>query len=223
MLSQYKAVCFDMDGTLMNTDIDYAAMADLVFDEMIKAGIPENAIDRAGGSKFNLDSGVRYLVEAGRGNELHDIEKRIASRARDIELENSDLARPFPGALRLLTELRKNGFKTGVLTRGCREYATKILTQNNVMELLDGLVCRDDFSEADAKPSSAAMHNLAKAIGCSVNDVIYIGDHGMDYKCAKTAGSGFIGVLSGAYTKEDWKKVGEVEIVNTIADLFELL
>jgi Predicted phosphatases len=223
MLSQYKAVCFDMDGTLMNTDVDYSAMADLVFDEMVKAGIPESAIDRSGGSKFNLDSGVKYLVEAGRANELHEIEKRIASRARDIELENSDLARPFPGALRLLTELRKKGFKTGVLTRGCREYAAKILTQNNVMELLDGLVCRDDFSEADAKPSPMAMQNLAKAVGCNVNEIVYIGDHGMDYKCAKTAGAGFIGVLSGAYAKEDWKKAGEAEIVNTIADLFEML
>ena len=223
MLSQYKAICFDMDGTLMNTDVDYAKMADLVFDEMVKAGIPESAIDRSEGSKFNLDSGVKYLVENGRGKELHEIEKRIASRARDIELENSDLARPFPGAIRLLTELRKKGFRTGVLTRGCREYATKILTQNNVMELLDGLVCRDDFSEADAKPSPVAMQNLAKAVGCNVNEMVYIGDHGMDRKCAKAAGAGFIGVLCGAYAKEDWKKAGEAEIVNTIADLFEML
>ena len=223
MLSQYKAVCFDMDGTLMNTDVDYAKMADLVFDEMVKAGIPESAIDRTEGSKFNLDSGVRYLVEAGRGNELHEIERRIASRAREIELENSDLARPFPGALRLLTELKKKGFRTGVLTRGCREYATKILTQNNVIDLLDGLVCRDDFPEADAKPSPVAMRNLAKAVGCAVDELIYIGDHGMDYKCARSAGAGFIGVLSGAYAREDWKKAGEAEIVNTIADLFEML
>ena len=207
----------------MNTDVDYAKMADLVFDEMVKAGIPESAIDRTEGSKFNLDSGVRYLVEAGRGNELHEIERRIASRAREIELENSDLARPFPGALRLLTELKKKGFRTGVLTRGCREYATKILTQNNVIDLLDGLVCRDDFPEADAKPSPVAMRNLAKAVGCAVDELIYIGDHGMDYKCARSAGAGFIGVLSGAYAREDWKKAGEAEIVNTIADLFEML
>jgi Predicted phosphatases len=207
----------------MNTDVDYEKMANLVFDEMVKAGIPENAIDRSEGSKFNLDSGVRYLVEAGRKNELHEIEKRIASRARDIELENSDIARPFPGALRLLTELRKKGYKTGVLTRGCREYASKILTQNNVIELLDGLVCRDDFQESDAKPSPVAMQNLAKAVGCEVNEIIYVGDHGMDYKCAKAAGAGFIGVLSGAYAKQDWKKAGEAEIVNTIADLLEML
>jgi len=207
----------------MNTDVDYAKMADLVFDEMVKAGIPESAIDRTEGSKFNLDSGVRYLVEAGRGNELHEIERRIASRAREIELENSDLARPFPGALRLLTELKKKGFRTGVLTRGCREYATKILTQNNVIDLLDGLVCRDDFPEVDAKPSPVAMRNLAKAVGCAVDELIYIGDHGMDYKCARSAGAGFIGVLSGAYAREDWKKAGEAEIVNTIADLFEML
>ena len=223
MLSSYKAVCFDMDGTLMNTDVDYSKMADLVFSEMIRIGVPESEIDRSGGSKFNLDKGARYLMMSGRADELHGIAGTIASRAREIEMENSDLARPFPGAIRLLTELRKKGYKTGILTRGCREYAEKILTQNNVMELLDGLVCRDDFPEAYAKPSPVAMQNMAKAIGCTAEDIMYVGDNGMDHRCAKASGAGFIGVICGTYSREDWKKEGEAEIVNTIADLFEML
>ena len=223
MISSFKAVCFDMDGTLMNTDVDYIKMSDLVFDEMVRAGVPEAMIDRKGGNKFNIDSGVKFLVGQGRQNELYEIEKRIASRARDIEMENSDLARPFPGAIRLLTELRKKGYRTGVLTRGCREYAEKILTQNHIIELLDGLVCRDDFPEKDAKPSPVAMQNLAKAVKCNTKDIVYVGDHGMDYKCAVSAGSGFIGVLSGGYDRNDWKNLGDVDVVNTIADILEML
>lgn len=220
MLSGYKAVGFDMDGTLLNTKVDYEKMANLVFDEMVKSGVPEEAINRKEGFKFNLDSGVEYLLKAGRKDEIYEIYYRIAKTARDVEMENVELARPFPGAIRLINDLKKKGYKVGVLTRGCREYAEMALRLTGVLELLDGLVCRDDGHEKDAKPSPEAMRNLGNAMNVKAEEIIYIGDHKFDYLCAKDSGAGFIGVLSGGYCADDWKSLDEnMTIVNTIADL----
>ena len=44
---RYKALCFDMDGTLLDTKVDYQKMSDLVFDEMIRIGVPEEVIEQA--------------------------------------------------------------------------------------------------------------------------------------------------------------------------------
>jgi phosphoglycolate phosphatase len=220
MISGYKAVGFDMDGTLLNTKVDMKKMADLVFDEMVRSGVPEDEIDRDGGFKFNLDSGMDYLVRTGRADEIYEINRRISKAARDVEMENVRMARPFPGSVRLLNVLRKKGYKVGVLTRGCREYAETALTVTGVIGLLDGLVCRDDFPESEAKPSPRSVFNLAAALGTGVRDILYLGDHKFDYLCARDSGAGFIGVLSGGYRRSDWASVSaDIELINTVADL----
>jgi len=220
MISGYKAVCFDMDGTLLNTKVDMRKMADLVFDEMVRVGVPEDEIDRSGGFKFNLDSGMDYLVKTGRADEIHEINKRISKAARDVEMENVGMARPFPGSVRLLNDLKKKGYKVGVLTRGCREYAETALGMTGVLDILDGLVCRDDLPERDAKPSPVSMINLAKVLCVKAADILYLGDHKFDYLCARDAGAGFIGVLSGGYGKNDWKALDpNIVMMNTVADL----
>ena len=222
MISGYKAVGFDMDGTLLNTKVDYSKMSNLLFDEMVKVGVPEDVIDRTESSKFNIDAGVNFLIRNGRIDELYDIQVRIADTAKKIELENAELARPFPGAVKLLRSLKSKGYKVGVLTRGSREYAEYVLKLTGTLELLDGLVCRDDHPEKEAKPAPDAMQHLAKSLGVDVCDILYLGDHSYDYLCAKSSGAGFIAVLSGGFDKKDWKALDEnIEIINTINDLNE--
>jgi phosphoglycolate phosphatase len=220
MISGYGAVGFDMDGTLLNTKVDMTRMAKIVFDEMVRTGVPEDEIDRTQGYKFNLDGGIDYLIRTGREDDIYRIYERIEGAARDIEMENVLMARPFPGAVRLLKGLRADGYRIGVLTRGCREYAETALGITGVLGLIDGLVCRDDFPERDAKPSPAAMRNLARILGVETSDILYLGDHKFDYLCARDAGAGFIGVLSGGYGAGDWRAVDEgIAMINTIADL----
>ena len=46
--TRYRAVGFDMDGTLLDTRVDYRRMTEIVLDEMKRMGVPESAIDRSG-------------------------------------------------------------------------------------------------------------------------------------------------------------------------------
>ena len=69
---KYKAVCFDMDGTLLNTKVDYVKMANVAFNEMVRLGVPETAIDRSESFKFNIDSGIEYLKKHNKVGHLQD-------------------------------------------------------------------------------------------------------------------------------------------------------
>ena len=219
-VASYKAVVFDMDGTLLDTRIDYSRMTELVYAEMRTIGVPEEALDGSGSTKFNIESGVRYLVSEGRKHELYELEGRINGRAKDLEMENADEARPVPGALELLMLLRKQGYLTGVLTRGSREYAEYVLTLCGAIELLDVLVCRDDHPEKDAKPSPQAMKHVAEILGVLTEDILYIGDHSYDHQCARDSGAGFIAVLTGTYDQEDWLRTGEdIPVLGSVADM----
>ena len=221
--SRYKAVCFDMDGTLLDTKVDYEKMSNVIFDEMVRIGVPEEVIDRSEGFKFNLDSGVNYLFSQGRADEVYAIGIRVAKIARDIEMEKVDEARPFPKAVRLLELIRSKGLKTGLLTRGCREYAEAAMKICGVTELLDGVVARDDYPESEAKPSPKAMEHMAEMLSVRPEEILFFGDHVFDYHCARDAGSGFVGVLTGTYTRKDWEEMNVTDVYDSVGDYFDHL
>ena len=219
----YLAVGFDMDGTLLRTDVDYSKLCKAVCDVMRDAGVPERVLSLKESSKVNLDAGVNYLKRNGRSCDIPDVLERVHDGVSSVELENVVTARPYDGAEGMIEYLKDKGYKIGVLTRGGREYATKALTVAGVIDMLDALVCRDDHDESESKPSPVAMGRLAKAMNVRPNDILYIGDHKLDYFCARDSGAGFIGVLT-RYTKEDWAAVSkDIRIIGTVADLTGIL
>ena len=220
---RYKAVCFDMDGTLLDTKVDYQKMSDLIFDEMVAIGVPEDVIDRREGYKFNIESGVNYMASVGRLDEVYAIGDKIAKVARDTEMERVDEAKPFPKAEILLKKIREMGLKTGLLTRGCREYAEAAVKICHVDDLLDSIVARDDYPESEAKPSPKAMEHMADAIGVKPSEILYFGDHTFDYQCARDAGSGFVAVLTGTFTEDDWKNIPDIMIFGSVGDFYDEL
>lgn len=220
---RYKALCFDMDGTLLDTKVDYQRMSDLVFDEMVRIGVPEDFIDRKEGFKFNIESGVKYLESQGRMEDVYAIGPKIAKVARDIEMEKVDEARPFPKGDLLLDWAHKNGLKTGLLTRGCREYAEAAVRISGIQGRLDDIVARDDYPESEAKPSPLAMQHMAEKLGIRTDEILFFGDHMFDYQCAKESGAGFVAVLTGTFTKDDWQRIPDIEIFDSVGDFYDRL
>ncbi len=221
---KYRAVCFDMDGTLLDTKVDYVRMSQLVYDVFAELGVPEEVIDRGQGFKFNIDKGYAWLSDHGMKEEMYGINARVAKQSRDIEMENVHLAKPFPGGREMLLALREKGYMTGVLTRGCREYAEAALSTAGVIDLLDAIIARDDYPETDAKPSPAAMRHLADRLDLRPEEILFLGDHLFDYQCASSSGAEFIGVLSGTYKNDDWLELSkDIVTLPTVSYLVELL
>lgn len=220
---RYRAIGFDMDGTLLRTYLKYDRLRRLVYDAMIDARVPEHVLFLTESSKFNLDAGINYLKKNGRSADIPDVMNRIQKETRDLEMENVEEARPYEGAEKMIGYLKGKGYRIGVLTRGGREYAVRALTVSGVIGELDALVCRDDHGEEEAKPSPKAMFYLADALGVEAEDILYLGDNKIDYLCARDSGAGFIGVLT-RYTKEDWAAVDkDIRIIDTVADLIGIL
>lgn len=223
----FKGVGFDMDGTFMNTKVDYVKLANVIFDEMIDMGVPESAIVRENGSKFDLDSGIDWLFRNGRGAEVYTIQDRVSERATAVEMENANLAKPFDGSVEVLKSLKKKGYKVGILTRGGHKYAEYVLKLCGVLDEFDAVVARDDFPEKDAKPSPVAMVNLGKALGgLDPKEILYLGDHKFDWFTARDSGAGFYGVMTGHYkTEEEWTEAcGEkVPVLKSVKDLLEFI
>jgi Predicted phosphatases len=221
---RFKAVAFDMDGTFMDTTVDYVKLLNVVFDEMIATGVPESAIIRSGGALTELKSGLEWLANNGRQKEVDAIFSQISERTTRIEMEHADTSKPFDGAVEVLDLLKSRKYKTGILTRGGRSYAEYVLKRSNVWHMFDAIIARDDFPESEAKPSPMAMVNLGNAMGLKAEEILFLGDHQIDWLTARDSGAGFYGVLSGGFSIADWKKAdNDIAVLNTVKDLLEII
>ena len=221
---RYKAVGFDMDGTFMKTKIDYSKLSNVVYDSLIEMGIPRSAIVRSNGVKGEIECGKRWLIENGRAEDAGSINKRIADRSTVVEMEFHDVSRPFEGAVDVVNALRKKGYKTGIITRGGREYAECILGLNGVIKLFDAIVARDDYPDEEAKPSPKAMVNFGRLVGVLPNEILFLGDSKMDWLTARDSGAGFYGVLTGSLGLEEWKAIDpNIQVIESVASLLEMI
>lgn len=212
-----------MDGTVMDTLVDYVKLARIVEDEFVFQGIPEEVIeqDRAIDAMTN---GLAWL-EKNKPEALVGLEKRINDRATAVECEHADLAKPFPGAVDLLKELKSKGYKVAILTRGGRDYAKLILGASGILDIFDGLVARDDYPRAEAKPSAKAMEHMCQQIGVECSEVLYVGDGTVDWRTAVNAGSQFIGVTSGHTDEASWRAAAgdDIVLLPSVADIRKMI
>ena len=219
----FKAVAFDMDGTFIETVVDYVRLANVVFDEMTAAGVPENEINR-GASQSEMTSGMRWLINNGKKDLANSMYSKIADKTTDIEMEHSSIARPFDGAVEVLELLKSKGYRTGILTRGGRSYAEHILGKCNVLHMFDAIVARDDFPDDEAKPSPKAMFNLGTAMGVAPEEILFLGDHKYDWMTARDSGAGFYGVLSGGFDIKDWNNVSRnIPVLKSVQSLLDII
>jgi len=220
---EYLAVGFDMDSTLLDTNVNYRKLSLVVYNEMIKVGVPENILGKTAGSIYNMSKGSEYLTKNGRTDDIRVVKDNVREMMMSVELENVMTSKPYKGAEEMLTYLKNKGYKIGVLTRGSRQYAVKALTVSGVIDMLDALVCRDDFDEDESKPSPIAMKHFADALDLEPKDILYLGDDAIDFFCARDSGAGFIGVLT-MNTKEEWKMIDDrIPVIDTVTELLKIM
>ena len=217
-----RAVVFDLDGTLIYNHTNFLKMRQCVVGELAAAGIPAELLDAN-------EIIVENMARAEKYAQTHQIDiaslyaKTGAVMSR-IELETVDLTTPVEGALETIIALKNECYQVGILTRGSRQYAEKALQAANLDIGFDAFLCRDDYPEKEAKPSPLAMQRVASMMRVEVTECLYVGDHEIDRNCAVAAGAQFMGVLTGAYSAEDWQRIGAQYLpsIASLQDFFAL-
>ncbi|QLH74149.1 MAG: HAD family hydrolase [Methanomassiliicoccales archaeon] len=214
-----KGIVFDFDGTLVESTIDYAAMRDSILRVISDYGVPQSLVSRNKSSADNIIVALNYLSKLLSHDELIEFEHDIDRESIKIELSEVEKTRPVKGACEAIDMLRDRGIRTGILTRGSREYVEKGLNIAGFKFDKRSIVCRNDHRLNEAKPNPLSMIRAANAIKTPIDKCAYVGDHIMDLRCAKGAGVIFIGVLSGYNDLERWKGSMVDALLNSVAEL----
>lgn len=190
LLAEVDAVLFDLDGTLVETNIDFPQMKREVI-----ALAAEYGLDTTGMFKMDIlavvDATAQALTSQGRLNEARISRKRAMKVLEDIELIHAAGTREVPFARELVAALRTRGAGIGIVTRNCRRASEMSLRITAIVP--DVLVSRDDCVRH--KPHPDPIHRALQLLGAKAANSVMVGDHTMDIESGKAAKMKTIGFL----------------------------
>jgi phosphoglycolate phosphatase len=191
-MGRYKAVVFDLDGTLQDSKIDYEVMTERVREILIREGIPDNALGDRRAVYLIIRGGGDSLLELGvRGERVQTVLDLMTEAMNKTELEATDTVEPKRNALQILETLHRNGVLLGIATRSHRAYAEVCLAKMGMRQYIRGILARDDVPFP--KPDPRHLFETIALLEVDPGDVLYVGDTTTDLETARAAEVDFVG------------------------------
>jgi HAD superfamily hydrolase (TIGR01509 family) len=198
-----KAVLFDIDGTLVDSNYLHIEAWSLAFDEV---GHPVEAwrIHRS----IGLDSDK--LLEGLLGDDLDELGDKAKQLHTDLYAEMYERLRPLPGAVDLLRALKDAGIRV-VLATSAPKKELDVLT--GVLDSDDALHATTSSDDVEtAKPEPDIVNVALERAGVQASEALFVGDAVWDMKAAGRAGVRAIGVRSGGFGAEELTDAGALQV-----------
>jgi len=216
-----KAAIFDLDGTLIDSKIDFRKMKRRNIKLLEASGVEQGLLTE---EMLNYDIERRATenlrTKGVSEEEIQRIFQKVADIMNEIELEAIEDAKLLDGVAETLEKLKKLGFKIGIITRSCREYTNKILKKFELERLIDAVAARDDVSKP--KPDPEHPRHLMKILGVKPSEAVLVGDHPMDALCARNVGVRFLLVPKRDTNFKAFEEYSH-EILWNIRDIIQIL
>ncbi|WIV66024.1 HAD family hydrolase [Natrialbaceae archaeon AArc-T1-2] len=169
-MTEYDAVVYDLDGTLVRLEVDWDVATADVRDVYAEAGL-----DAAESSLWEL---LEAAAEAGL---RESVEAVIATHEREGARE----ARRLPHA----DELRERTIPTGVCSLNCEAACRIALANHDLLESVEAVVGRDSVS--NHKPHPEPLLEVVERLEADPGRTLFVGDSIRDEETARRAGTDF--------------------------------
>lgn len=213
---KYKAIIFDLDGTLTDTLEDLFIS---VNHGLRSCGLPERSLDEV--RRF-VGNGVRKLIERAvqEDTEAAVLEKCFETFRAHYIIHCQDHTCLYPGIATLLMALHAKGYRMAVVSNklqsGVNELARTFF--HGVIDVAIG-----EQSGIPRKPAPDMVEAALGQLGVSKDDAIYIGDSDVDLQTAANAGLPCISVLWGFRSKDFLIAHGATVFAETPQDVLSLV
>ncbi|MFL0246870.1 pyrophosphatase PpaX [Candidatus Clostridium stratigraminis] len=173
-----KAVLFDLDGTLIDTNKLVIESFKHTFKEELNIDVPESEIVMYFGEPL-IDTLSRYDKE--------NAHLLLNTYIKYNESIHDDTAREIAYAKETLSELKALGIKVGVVTSKRKLIAERGLKLFNLFDKMDVIITPEDTSKH--KPEAEPVLKACELLNIKPEESLMIGDSHYDILCGKNAGA----------------------------------
>ena len=213
MTGKIKHICFDLDGTLVDSH-------KTIFNSTIKSlkdlNIPNNIDedvfkDKIGMHFVDIFVDMNILVE--------DFEEFIYVYKNNyfLFIDDSEL---YPDVSDVLEFLSQKRFKISLLTTKAQDQADKILDHFKIAEYFNGIMGRRNGIAH--KPSPEPLLMICEELEVTPEESLIVGDTEMDIQCGQNAKTKTCAITHGYRTEEAILKHNSDYIVKDLNELKEL-
>ena len=187
-----KLVIFDLDGTLLDTIADLAVATNHALKQL---GYPAHETEVI---RTFVGNGINKLLERALPANERTEENVMRMRTHFIpyyDAHNADLSAPYPGIVSLLEALQEKGLQLAVASNKYQEATAKLVEQYfPTISFIEVLGQRDGIA---VKPDPIIVFDILKKTDVSKEEVLYVGDSGVDMQTAQNAGVDAVAVTWG--------------------------
>ncbi len=218
VIMRYRAVIFDLDGTLLDTLEDLAGAGNRV---LRRAGLPEHPV---GAYRYFVGEGLTALISRILPEELRD-RGRVERFAREFREEYGRTWRVntclYEGIAPLLDKLAHRQVSLNVLSNKPHDFT--LLCVREFLSAWNFEVVAGRQEGVPRKPDPAGALAIARALGREPSEILYLGDTATDMRTAVAARMFAVGALWGFREAEELRENGAAKLVKHPLEVATLL
>lgn len=213
-----KIIIFDLDGTLLNSIADLAQSTNYA---LRINGFAEHKQEEY---NFFVGNGVTKLFERALpegAKTVENIEKIRTAFVAHYDSHNTDLSRPYVGIEELLSVLHQKGIMIAVASNKY-DSATKKLVQFYFPNI-PFVAILGQREGINVKPDPTIVEDIIKIAQVDKEDVLYVGDSGVDMQTARNAGVTAVGVTWGFRPRTELEQFCPAHIIDSADEILRLI
>lgn len=220
-LSKIKALCFDVDGTLRDTDDQYEARITRLFSPFYRLAPRRDPRKAARRLVMTLDTPINVVYTFLDWLHLDATVIGMLDKLHDLRLRPSKASLPLiPGTRASLYQLKARYPLAVVSARG----AAGTLAFLDYHNLTGHFKCvASGQTTVHTKPWPDPVLWCAEQIGVPPESCLMIGDTTVDIRAGNAAGGQSVGVLSGFGDRKELQRAGADLVVEDVAALTRIL
>ena len=185
-LRRYRAVAFDLDGTLVDSAPDLAAAANAMLDALGHRPLPEPRIAAAIGD--GIDALVARALEESTGKAPGpEALQQAAALFRQIYLGRVfEASTVFEGVREGLEALSRRGIPLGCVTNKASRFTRALLDRSGLSRWLSFVECADTIEQR--KPAPFLLLKACGELRIEPRELLFVGDSALDVAAARAAG-----------------------------------
>lgn len=218
------AIIFDLDDTL--------------YDEMqfVKGGFEAVSSYISKNNNINQNAVYQLLLDVlekhGRGHtfdialqQLGLYNEKLIPQLVEIYRTHKPNLSLYPEVRAVLSALRKQGYKLGLITDGNVEVQRNKVEALKVRDFFDCIIFSDEYDIEKQKPNPFPYQKAMEELKVSAREIIYVGDNPYkDFVSAKKMGIHTVRVIRGQYSDVRLHEEYEAEYqIKDLRDLFDVI